>query len=57
MIVEVLKENEMQVRQYLEGKTKVIGFLVGAVMKKSGGKANPDLVNKILLKELETLRQ
>ncbi len=57
MIVEVLKENEMQVRQYLAGKTKVIGFLVGAVMKKSGGKANPDLVNKILLKELETLRQ
>ena len=34
------------------GKDKVIGFLVGQVMKKSQGKANPGLVNKLFQEKL-----
>jgi len=57
LVIEVLNENETQVKQYLSGETKVMGFLVGQVMKKSKGKANPELVNRILYNELENLRK
>ena len=57
LVIEVLNENETQVKQYLSGETKVIGFLVGQTMKKSKGKANPELVNRILYNELENLRK
>ena len=56
-VMEVLKENKEQVNQYLSGKTKVMGFLVGQAMKKSKGKANPEIVNRILQTELENLRK
>ena len=49
---EVLNENPEIVEQYKGGKTAVIGFLVGQVMRKSGGKANPKMVNEILSKLL-----
>ncbi len=55
--MEVLKENKEQVNQYLSGKTKVMGFLVGQAMKKSKGKANPEIVNRILHTELENLKK
>ena len=42
------------VAQYRGGKTATFGFLVGQVMKGSGGKANPKLANQILRRELET---
>ena len=35
----VIAENETQVEQYLAGKNKVLGFFVGQIMKRSGGKA------------------
>ena len=41
-----------QVAQYRGGKTKVIGFLVGQVMKASRGKANPRQVNEMLRSKL-----
>ena len=44
--------NQSQVAEYKGGKTKVLGFFVGQVMRATKGKANPDLVNKILLDEL-----
>lgn len=50
---EVLSENETVVADYRAGKTKVFGALVGAVMKKSGGKVNPGVVNEVLLKLLQ----
>lgn len=53
MIDVVLNENVNQVAEFRSGKTKVLGFLVGAVMKVSKGKANPDIVNEILKKKLE----
>jgi aspartyl-tRNA(Asn)/glutamyl-tRNA(Gln) amidotransferase subunit B len=48
----VLAENPSQVAAYKGGKTKVFGFFVGAVMKKTKGKANPRLVNELLKKAL-----
>jgi aspartyl-tRNA(Asn)/glutamyl-tRNA(Gln) amidotransferase subunit B len=49
---EVIKDNPSQVEQYRSGKTGVIGWLVGQVMAKSGGKADPQAVREILLKLL-----
>jgi len=44
----VIADCPEQVRQYRDGKTKILGFLVGQVMKATGGKANPGQVNEIL---------
>jgi len=52
MIDEVLSKNPTQVTQFKEGKQQVLGFLVGQVMKISGGKANPGKVNELLKKKL-----
>jgi len=52
MIDEVLSNNPMQVAQFKEGKQQVLGFLVGQVMKASGGTANPGKVNVLLKKKL-----
>lgn len=49
----VLEENPDAVERYRSGETKVIGFLVGAVMRSSGGKADPRLVNQLLSQRLE----
>jgi aspartyl-tRNA(Asn)/glutamyl-tRNA(Gln) amidotransferase subunit B len=52
IIEEVLGKNPGQVAQFKEGKQQVLGFLVGQVMKASGGKANPGKVNELLKKKL-----
>ncbi|MEQ1679848.1 MAG: Asp-tRNA(Asn)/Glu-tRNA(Gln) amidotransferase subunit GatB [Nitrospira sp.] len=52
IIAEVLSKNPAQVAQFKEGKQQVLGFLVGQVMKASGGKANPGKVNELLKKKL-----
>ena len=44
----VLAANPEQVEQLRTGKDKVLGFLVGQVMKATGGKANPAQVNALL---------
>lgn len=54
MIEEVLVKCPTQVAQFKEGKQQVLGFLVGQVMKASGGKANPGKVNELLKKKLGT---
>lgn len=48
----VLAEYPQQVMEYRAGKLKVMGFFVGAVMKKTKGQASPELVNQMLLTEL-----
>ena len=48
IIDEVIAANPKQVEQYRGGKTTVIGFLVGQVMKASRGQANPAAVDKLL---------
>lgn len=48
----VIKENQKSVNDYRQGKTAALTFLVGQVMKKTKGKANPQAVNKLLIEEL-----
>ena len=52
IVDDVLAANPKQVEQYKGGKTTVIGFLVGAVMKASRGQANPAAVNELLKAKL-----
>ena len=52
MIDDVLAASPKQVEQYRAGKTTMIGFFVGQVMKASKGKANPAVLNDLLLKKL-----
>jgi aspartyl-tRNA(Asn)/glutamyl-tRNA(Gln) amidotransferase subunit B len=47
-VAEVLAAHPAQVAEYRAGKEKVLGFLVGRVMRASGGKANPQLVQELL---------
>jgi aspartyl-tRNA(Asn)/glutamyl-tRNA(Gln) amidotransferase subunit B len=51
-VQKVLDASPDQVKQYKDGNEKVLGFFVGQVMKASGGKANPRVVNEILRKLL-----
>ncbi|MGH8598735.1 MAG: Asp-tRNA(Asn)/Glu-tRNA(Gln) amidotransferase subunit GatB, partial [Gammaproteobacteria bacterium] len=53
LVEEVLAENPEQVAQYRAGKDKVLGYLVGQVMKKSNGKANPQMVNEFVTSRLK----
>ena len=52
VITTVLNENQEQKDQYLAGKEQVLGFLIGKVMQKTQGKANPKLVNDLMVKIL-----
>ncbi|AZV46763.1 Asp-tRNA(Asn)/Glu-tRNA(Gln) amidotransferase GatCAB subunit B [Nautilia sp. PV-1] len=52
MVDEILAANEDKVAEYKAGKDKLFGFFVGQVMKASRGKANPQVVNKILKSKL-----
>ena len=52
-VAKVIADNPGQVAQYKSGKQGTLGWLVGQVMKATGGKANPKLVNELLRKELE----
>ena len=56
IVQDVIKNNPTPVSQYLEGKEKVLGFLVGQVMKLSHGKANPQMANEYLKKALDKLK-
>jgi len=53
VVEEVMAENERAVSEFRGGKTNAFGFLVGQVMKKTRGKANPHLVNELLKERLE----
>jgi aspartyl-tRNA(Asn)/glutamyl-tRNA(Gln) amidotransferase subunit B len=52
-IDEVLDQNPGQVGQYRSGKVQILGFLVGQVMKRSGGRAEPKAVQQLLRRALE----
>ena len=53
IITEILNENEQSIVDYKNGKDRALGFLVGQVMKKTKGQANPPMVNKILKEEID----
>ena len=48
MVEEILAANSDKVKEYQGGKTKMFGFFVGQVMKKSKGQANPQMVNELI---------
>ncbi len=52
IVEDVVKNNPKAVEQYKSGKKNTIGFFVGQVMKATKGKANPKLVNEILVQKL-----
>lgn len=52
VIDEVIAENLESLEEYKNGKDRLFGFFVGQVMKKTGGKANPALVNQLLKEKL-----
>ena len=52
LVEETLAENPQSVSDYKAGKDKAIGFLVGQIMKKSRGKANPGMVTKMLKEKM-----
>lgn len=49
---EVLAANPASIEEYNAGRTKVLGFLVGQVMQKTQGKANPSTVNKLMVAKI-----
>jgi aspartyl-tRNA(Asn)/glutamyl-tRNA(Gln) amidotransferase subunit B len=49
---EIIAENSEQAQQFTDGKTKMMGFFVGQLMKKTKGQANPQLANKLFRQEL-----
>lgn len=52
LVNEVIEENPQSVEDFKAGKDRAVGFLMGQVMKKSKGKANPQEANKIVREEL-----
>tara|TARA_B100000482_G_scaffold191298_1_gene176175 strand:- start:3188 stop:4624 length:1437 start_codon:yes stop_codon:yes gene_type:complete len=52
-VAEVLNEFSDQKDQYLAGKEQVLGFLVGQVMKRTQGKANPKMVNELIINQIK----
>lgn len=51
-VIEVINENQQQVEKYRNGNDRLFGFFVGQTLKKMGGKANPQIVNEIVKKQL-----
>jgi aspartyl-tRNA(Asn)/glutamyl-tRNA(Gln) amidotransferase subunit B len=56
IVVQVLNENPEQVGQYLEGRGQIAGWLMGQVMRATGGKANPQVVRALLEERLQRLQ-
>ena len=52
IVHEVLRNNQQSVEDYKNGKDRAVGYLVGQIMKQTKGKANPTLVNQLLLEAL-----
>ncbi len=52
---EVIKENPRAVKDFQKGKREALGYLIGQLMKKTKGKANPKLANKIIKEKMEKI--
>lgn len=55
LMLPILEANKQSMIDYKNGKDRALGFLVGQVMKASHGKANPTMVNQIILEEIDKL--
>jgi len=54
-VTEAIQNNPKSVEDFKNGKQKAVGSLVGQVMKASKGQANPQMVNKLIVEELNKL--
>ncbi|MEG0275446.1 MAG: Asp-tRNA(Asn)/Glu-tRNA(Gln) amidotransferase subunit GatB [Coprobacillus sp.] len=57
IINEILDVNEQSIQDYAAGKDRAVGFLVGQIMKKTGGQANPSMTSQILISLLKERTQ
>ena len=55
IVCEILKSNPQSVEDYKAGKDRAIGFLVGQAMKATKGKANPQMLNKLFIEEINNI--
>ena len=53
IVTEVLDENPQSIVDFKNGKDRALGFMVGQVMKKSKGQANPQMASKLVKQELD----
>ncbi|MDP2646936.1 MAG: Asp-tRNA(Asn)/Glu-tRNA(Gln) amidotransferase GatCAB subunit B, partial [Desulfobacterales bacterium] len=56
-VMEVLTDFPDEVIAYQQGKTKLTGFFVGQIMKKTRGQANPEMANRVLRSQLDNLKK
>ena len=54
VVTSVLADNPQSIEDFKAGKDRALGFLVGQVMKGTKGKANPQMVNELLLEKLNS---
>ena len=54
IIEQVVANNPKELEQYRNGKTKLLGFFVGQVIKQTGGRADPKLTNQLIAKKLNS---
>ena len=52
VVLQILEANPQSVADYKAGKEKALGFLVGQAMKQTKGKANPQMLNKMFIEEI-----
>ncbi len=55
VVKKVLQENPQSVKDYKGGKDRALGFLVGQAMKQTKGKANPQMLNKMFIEEMNNM--
>ena len=54
IIEQVVAANPKELEQYRNGKTKLLGFFVGQVIKQTGGRADPKVTNQLMAKKLNS---
>ena len=52
VVMQVLEANPQSIADYKAGKDRALGFLVGQAMKATKGKANPQMLNKMFIEEM-----
>ena len=55
VVTKILEANPQSVTDYKAGKEKALGFLVGQAMKETKGKANPQMLNKMFVEEINKM--
>ena len=55
VVLKILEANPQSVADYKAGKEKALGFLVGQSMRETKGKANPQMLNKMFVEEINKI--